>query len=93
MELNEIIADYIVEEYELTIFLEKSIHFHYAYERNIFTYISHKKNFNTQLDFDEYYQDICEINNETKFLPVICLIKEFMILFVQMKTFNFIIVK
>ena len=93
MELNEIIADFIVEEYELTILLEKSIHFQYPYERNIFRYVSHEKNFNTELDLDEYYRDICETNNEMEFLPALCLIKEFLMLFVQLNTFDYLIEK
>lgn len=93
MELNEIIADFIIEEYELTIHLEKSIHIQYPYERNIYNYLGHEKNFNTELDLDEYYRDICEINNEMEFLPAICLIKEFLMLFVQLNTIEFMIEK
>ena len=93
MELNEIIADFIVEEFEVTILLEKSIHAHYPYERNIFKYVSHEKNFNSELDLDEYYRDICEINNEMEFLPAICLIKEFLMLFVQLNTFDYLLEK
>lgn len=93
MELNEIIADFIVEEFEVTILLEKSIHSHYPYKRNIFRYVSHEKNFNSELDLDEYYRDICEINNEMEFLPAICLIKEFLMLFVQLNTFDYLLEK
>lgn len=93
MELNEIIADFLIEEFELTIHLEKSIHNQYPYERNIFRYVSHEKNFNTEFDLDEYYRDICKINNEMEYLPAICLIKEFLMLFVQLNTFDYLIEK
>ena len=93
MELNEIIADFIIEEYELTILLEKSIHFHYPYERNIYNYLGHEKNFESDLDLDDYYKDICEINNSMEYLPAICLIKEFLMLFVQLNTFDYLIEK
>ena len=57
MELNEIIADFIIEEYELTIHLEKSIHIQYPYERNIYNYLGHEKNFQSELDLDDYYNE------------------------------------
>ena len=93
MELNEIIADFIIEDLELTIHLEKIINYQYPYERNIYNYLGHEKNFQSELDLDEYYNDICEINNRMEFLPAICLIKEFLMLFVQLNTFDFIIEK
>lgn len=91
MELNEIIADFMIQEYKLTLFLKQEINDHYPYVRSYFSYISHNTNIITDLDLLEYYKYLCEINNELEWLPSIELTKEILMFFTQLNTIDYII--
>ena len=92
MELNEIIADFMIQEYKLILFLKQEINVHYPYVRSYFSYISHNTNIITDLDLPEYYKYLCEINNELEWLPSIELTKEIlMFFFTQLNTIDYII--
>jgi len=92
MELNEIIADFMIQEYKLTLFLKQEINDHYPYVRSSFSYISHNTNIITDLDLPEYYKYLCVINNELEWLPSIELTKEIlMFFFTQLNTIDYII--
>ena len=91
MELNEIIADFMIQEYKLILFLKQEINDHYPYVRSYFSYISHNTNIITDLDLPEYYKYLCEINNELEWLPSIELTKEILMFFTQLNTIDYII--
>ena len=92
MELNEIIADFIIYEYKLTLFLSQEINEGYPYTRSTFYYVSHITNIITDLDLSEYYKYLCELNNEMEWIPSIEISREiFMFFFTHLNTIEYII--
>lgn len=91
MEINEIIADFVLQKNELSILVCQFYPNLYPYFRPHLEIIDIQKNFDTKVDLESFYKRICNTHNRKEWHTSVLLDKDILDLYIDFSRMDYIL--